>query len=502
MKDNQKQQRQNDITASTAASSPASEHLTSGMQGTNVVRRTCSSEGKVGRHHRTKTEPSASPVEVPQEDFELTSVESTLERIAEQARQYPEMAFTTLAHHIDVEMLCYAFNRLNPRSSPGIDRVTWEEYDRDLTKNLEKLHHRLVTRTYEPLPVRRVLIPKGPGKLRPLGLPALEDKIVAKAVSLLLEQIYEQDFSASSYGYRPGLSAHNALHDLRVQLQNLGVSHVIDCDLTAFFDTLQHGLLLKILRKRVKDKSILHLIKLWLKAGIMDGKELVFPTEGSPQGSVISPLLANIYLHEVLDEWIQTTVAAHCYGRIMFIRYADDFVIGCTHAEDVPRILKALVGRFKRYGLKINQEKTHVVPFQRPRRRPPGSPSDKPGRFSFLSFVHYWSKTRRGGYTIKRKSLSQRIARCCTALWKWCRENRHKPVDDQQETLAAKLRGMFYYYGLRCNFPALARIELHTYRSWHYWLNRRGGRRLTWPKYEVFVQVYPLPKPSILNPWV
>jgi group II intron reverse transcriptase/maturase len=234
------------------------------------------------------------------------------------------MAFTTLAHHLDVAMLESAFQRLNPKSAPGVDRVTWRAYKENLETSLETLHNKLVTETYSPQAVVRRLIPKGGGKFRPLGLPALEDKIVAKAVGMLLESIYEQDFYDFSHGFRPGRSPHQALHEVRQGLMGSRIGHVIDCDISSFFDNLEHDTLLAILRKRVKDGRVLKLIEMWLKAGILDGKEMVFPDKGSPQGSVISPLLANAYLHEVLDTWFETVVKAHCRGQVVLWRYADD----------------------------------------------------------------------------------------------------------------------------------------------------------------------------------
>ena len=307
-------------------------------QGTDSVRGTWSSEGEAGHHlgsnatDRPKTSSRKSPWQ-------------RLELIAAQAREYPDMAFTTLAHHLDVPFLERAFDRLNRNSAAGIDRVTWREYEENLIPKLEDLHARLVSREYEPQPVVRQWIPKSNGKLRPLGLPALEDKLVQRAVADLLESIYEQDFHEFSYGFRPGRSAHDALRDLRQGLQS-GIHHVIDCDISAFFDNLQHDKLLSILRQRVKDGRVLELIESWLKAGIMDGKELVFPDKGSPQGSVISPLLANVYLHEVLDTWFVEVVTAHCRGKVVLYRYADDFVIGCELESDARRIMATLPKRF------------------------------------------------------------------------------------------------------------------------------------------------------------
>jgi len=414
------------------------------------------------------------------------------------------MKFFTLAHHLDVAMLERAFWSLNPKSAAGVDGVTWQQYKRDLELNLEVLHEKLVTKTYQPEPVVRQWIPKSDGrKFRPLGIPALEDKIVAKAVALLLEQIYEQDFCDFSYGFRPGRSCHQASHDLRQGLLRDGVRYVIDCDISSFFDNLQHDELLAILRERVTDGRLLELIEMWLKAGIMDDRELVFPEKGSPQGSVISPLLANVYLHVVLDKWFAEVVAAHCHGKVMLIRYADDFVIGCQNEADARRIMEVLPKRFAKYGLEVNTEKTQLVRFAPPPRgsAPTGS-QGKPGTFSFLGFVYYWGKTWKGGHTIKRKTEGKRLRRSMQAFWQWCRDNRHRPLDEQYAILCAKLRGYYQYYGVRCNSRCLDLVFYTVERAWRYWLNRRGGRKLTWQAFGRLMARFPLPRPKITQPWV
>ena len=467
----------------------------SGSQGTSLVRGTWSSEGEAGRHPRSMVEEGGTSSPEP--------ILLRLDRIATQAREYPEMAFTTLAHLLDVLMLERAYWSLNPRSAPGVDRVTWDQYHEDLETNLEVLHEKLVNRTYAPQPVARRWIPKSNGKLRPLGLPALEDKIVAKAVSLLLEQIYEQDFCDFSYGFRPNRNCHQALHHLREGMLRNGIQYVIDCDISAFFDNLRHEELLTILRKRVNDGRVLELIGAWLKAGILEGKDLVFPEKGSPQGSVISPLLANVYLHEVLDTWFAKMVAAHCRGRVLLVRYADDFVIGCEREDDAQRTMKALPLRFAKYGLEVNAEKTKLVRFERPRRSAQRtSPGRKPDTFSFLGFTHYWGKTWKGGYTIKRKTEGKRLRRALTSIWEWCRANRHWPVEEQYVALCSKLHGYYRYYGVRCNNDCLKVVYYHALCAWRYWLNRRGGRKLTWEEFERLMASYSLPRPKIVQTWV
>jgi RNA-directed DNA polymerase len=461
-------------------------------QGTNAVRGTWQSEGTAGRHLRTTAgQGSGTPSPMP--------VSLRLERIATQAQQYPDMAFTTLAHHLDVAMLERAFRSLNPHSAPGVDRVTWHTYKENLATNLEALHEKLVHDTYSPQPVVRRLIPKGQGKLRPLGLPALEDKIVAKAVAMLLEAIYEQDFYDLSHGFRPGRSPHQALHEVRQGLLGGRMRQVIDCDISSFFDTLQHDRLLAMLRQRVKDGRVLKFIEQWLHAGILDGKEMVFPDKGSPQGSVLSPLLANVYLHEVLDTWFETVVKAHCRGQVVLYRYADDVLIGCELASDARRIMEVLPKRFAKYGLEINAEKTKLVAFGRPQRPASGG---KPGTFSFLGFVHYWGKTWRGGWTIKRKTEGKRLRRTQGEFWRWCRDNRHRPLQEQYALLCAKLRGYYQYYGIRCNSPCLDLVYYTATRAWRYWLNRRGGRQMTWRAFGRMMAAYALPQPKIVKGWV
>ncbi len=467
-------------------------------QGTPAVRGTWCSEGEAGRHLRTKAG-QAGDTPVGPGTPSPVPISQRLERIATQAREYPDMAFTTLAHHLDVAMLAHAFRSLNPQSAPGVDRVTWRTYKNNLETNLETLYEKLVNGTYCPQPVVRRLIPKGGGKLRPLGLPALEDKIVAKAVAMLMEAIYEQDFCDFSYGFRRGRSPHQALQEVRQGLLGSRIGYVIDCDISAFFDNLQHDTLLAILRKRVNDGRVLEFIELWLKAGILDGKEMVFPEKGSPQGSVISPLLANVYLHEVLDTWFETVVQAHCRGKVVLYRYADDFVIGCEWEEDARRIKEVLPKRFAKYGLEINTEKTKLVDFGRPQRSTSGR---KPGTFSFLGFVHYWGKTWRGSYTIKRKTEGKRLRRTLGEFWRWCRDNRHRPLQEQYASLCAKLRGYYQYYGIRCNSQCLDLVYHTATRAWRYWLNRRGGRKMTWRAFGRMMAAYPLLRPRIVKGWV
>jgi group II intron reverse transcriptase/maturase len=282
------------------------------------------------------------------------------------------------------------------------------------------------------------------------------------------------------------------------------VRWVLDCDVSSFFDNLRHDQLLAILRKRIKDGRLLKLIEMWLQAGIMDGKELVFPEKGSPQGSVISPILANIYLHEVLDSWMAEVVTAHCRGKVVMYRYADDFVIGCELETDARAIMAVLPKRFARYGLQINEEKTRLVDFRRPRwGYDPGKHGPPPDTYSFLGFTIYWGRTWKGGYTIKRKTETKRMVRTVRNLWQWCRDNRHRSLEEQYAVLCAKLRGHYQYYGVRCNSRCLEWVLDRLKRAWRYWLNRRGGRKkLSWTKLARLLEAFRLTRPKIMQPWV
>jgi group II intron reverse transcriptase/maturase len=464
-------------------------------QGTASARGTWNSEGDAGHHQPSPTEP--------QRTQSFTTVTSLLGWIASQAREYPQGTFTTLAHHLDEALLERAFWGLNPRSSPGIDRRTWQDYRGDLATHLEDLHTRLVRGTYRPQAVVRRWIHKSPGKFRPLGIPALEDKIVQGAVALLLAQIYEQDFYDFSYGFRLERSCHDALRAARQGMLS-GIGWVIDCDVKAFFDNLGHDQLLTFLRKRIQDGRILALIEMWLKAGILDGKDLVFPKKGSPQGSVISPLLANVYLHEVLDTWFAEVVKAHCDGKVVMYRYADDFVIGCELQSDAEKIMRALPKRFAKYGLQINEEKTRLVDFRRPRWGfDPKKHGPKPETFTFLGFTIYWGKTWRGGYAIKRKTETKRMIRTVRNIWQWCRDHRHDPLEEQYAILCAKLRGHYQYYGVRCNSRCMEWVLDRVKRAWRYWLNRRGGRKkLSWSTLDRLLAAFRLPPPKIMQPSV
>jgi group II intron reverse transcriptase/maturase len=426
------------------------------------------------------------------------TISTRLQRIAQQAVDYPEMVFTTLAHLMDVEWLREAY-RLTPKDrAAGVDGVTAREYAENLEENLPNLHERLRSGRYKAPPVERAWLEKEDGGKRPIGKPTFEDKIVQRAVVMLLGAIYEQEFHDFSYGFREGRSAHQALHELRQHCGCTNIGGIVDADVSGFFDNLDHGLLREFIKQRVNDGGILRLIGKWLNAGVLEEGILTYPERGTPQGGVVSPMLGNIFLHHVLDEWFVKEVKPRMKGRCFLIRFADDFVIGCELERDACRILEVLPKRFARFGLTIHPEKTALIQFSKPGSKS-GSDSGN-GTFDFLGFTHYWARSRRGSWVIKRSTARKRIRRVKKSLWQWCRNSRHRPLKEQHRILCQKLRGHFQYYAIRGNSCRLAAIFLHAKKAWRYWLSRRSHKSyISWEKFARLLQTYPLPRPRILH---
>lgn len=427
-----------------------------------------------------------------------TTVSTKLQRIAMLAKQAPGMGFTTLAHLIDLEWLREAYRRTRKDGATGVDGETAEQYAQALEENLQGLLNRMKSGSYRAPPVRRVHIPKGDGKTtRPLGIPTFEDKVLQRAVAMALEAIYEQDFLPCSYGFRPGRSAHQALQRLWETLMGTRGGWVLEVDIRKFFDTLDHARLQQIVQRRVRDGVLLRLIGKWLNAGILEEGEVTYPDQGTPQGGVISPLLANIYLHEVLDEWFEQEVKPRMKGRAELIRYADDFVICFTQEEDARRVTQVLPKRFEKYGLSLHPEKTQLLEF-RARRHGRNDPR-RPRSFDLLGFTHYWSKTRWGKPLVKRRTATSRMSRALRRMTEWCRLNRHLPLEEQHRTLTQKMRGHYGYYGIRGNFEAIATYAWEVVKRWRKWLARRTQGRLDWEKYNQILKRFPLPKPRIVH---
>jgi RNA-directed DNA polymerase len=431
-------------------------------------------------------------------------VSTKQQRIAELAKQSPEMGFTSLAHHIDLRWLYEAYLRVRPDGAAGVDGQTIADFNANLRGNLESLLNRAKSGTYRAPPVRRVHIPKGTGgDTRPIGIPTFEDKVLQRAVVMVLEAVYEQDFLNCSYGFRPGRSAHQALDAVWQQTMGIGGGWVLEVDIRKFFDNLDHAHLRELLRHRIRDGVLLHLIGKWLKAGVLEDGSLTFPEAGTPQGGVVSPLLANVYLHYVLDVWFEREVKPRLKGRAFLIRYADDFVMGFACEEDARRVLAVLPKRFGKYGLALHPDKTRLVPFQRP--SPKTTPSNssgrgEPGSFDLLGFTHYWGRSLRGYWVVKRKTAQDRLSRALTKIAQWCRLNRHQPLAEQHQTLAQKLRGHFAYYGITGNGSALSRFRAEVVGIWKKWLSRRRRHGfLSWIVYGRILERFPLPPAVVVH---
>lgn len=432
---------------------------------------------------------------------DLGSVSTRLHRIAELARQAPEMVIVTLAHHIDLAWMLEAYRRTRKDGAAGTDEVTASEYAEDLDGNLRSLLERFKSGTYFAPPVRRVQIPKGDGsKTRPIGIPTFEDKVLQRAVLMVLEAVYEQDFCDFSYGFRPNRSAHQAVDSLWHRLMEVSGGWVLEADISSFFDTLDHKNLRSFLDRRVRDGVIRKMIDKWLKAGVLEDGQLRRTPGGTPQGGVISPLLANVYLHEVLDRWFAEQVQPRMRGPAHLIRYADDFVMVFTEESDARRVMKVLAKRFAKYGLALHPEKTRLIEYGRTQGPRGGGGGWKPPTFDFLGFTHYWGKSRKGTLVVKRKTARPRFARSLKRVALWCKRNRHKPIADQHRYLSAVLLGHFSYYGLTGNGRALDEYRYQLVRIWRYWLRRRSQRRsLTWDRFGRFLKRQPLPPARVVH---
>ena len=424
-----------------------------------------------------------------------------LERIASLAKEKPEEALTTLAHHIDVDWMREAFRQTRKDGARGVDGRGAEEYMQQLEGNLESLLSRAKSGTYRAPPVRRVHIPKGDGKqTRPIGIPTFEDKVLQRAVAMVLEPIYEQLFYDFSYGFRPGRSAHQACEALQNTAVKMAGGWVLEVDISRFFDTLDHEHLRKILERRVRDGVILRLIGKWLNAGVLEGVELSRPEAGTPQGGVISPLLANIYLHEVVDDWFVREVQPRLKGRAALIRYADDLVFVFARKEDAERVLAVLPKRFGKYGLSLHPDKTRLVPFRRPDRDDDGN---GPGTFDFLGFTHYWGMSRKGNWAVMKSTAKDRFSRTLRHIRSWCRTHRHDDIEAQHRTLARKLNGHYAYYGVTLNHGALARLWHEVVLTWRKWLSRHSQKAyLSWARMTRLLERYPLPAPRIMHRYI
>jgi group II intron reverse transcriptase/maturase len=432
-------------------------------------------------------------------------VSTKLERIAELAKQMPGAGLTTLAHHIDRDWLHEAYRRTRKDGAVGVDGQTAAEYAERLEENLRSLLGRAKSGDhYRAPPVRRVHIPKGDGdKTRPIGIPAFEDKVLQRAVAMVLEAVYEQDFLDCSYGFRPGRSAHQALRAVWKQAMDLGGCWVLEADIEDFFCSVDRTWMREILRQRVQDGVLMRLIGKWMRAGVMEEGRVYHPETGVPQGGVISPILSNIYLHEVLDRWFADEVKPRLKGVAHLTRYADDFVLVFEREDDARRVQEVLPKRFGKYGLRLHPDKTRLVRFVPPTPEPPPEGATQQERtFDLLGLTLFWTKSRRGRWTVSQKTAKARFRRSLQRIAVWCREHRHERVRVQHLALSQKLRGHYAYYGVTGNFRALQRFFNQVVRVWWKWLGRRNDQELAWESMEAILLACPLPKPRIVHSYL
>jgi group II intron reverse transcriptase/maturase len=428
-----------------------------------------------------------------------TNLSTKRQRIAELARTKPGTALFLLHHVIDLEWMREAYELTRKDGATGIDGVTAAVYEAKLESNLLGLLARIKSGRYKAPPVRRSYIPKPDGSRRPLGIPTFEDKVAQRAIALVLEAVYEQDFRACSHGFRPGRSAHDALRVLFEVITWQRQHWVLDVDIRKYFDSIPHHHLRAFLDQRVTDGVIRRMIDKWLKAGVLEDGLLRLASEGTPQGGVISPLLSNIYLHHVLDQWFEDEVKPRLQGQASLVRYADDFVMTFESCRDAERVREVLDKRFGRYGLTLHPDKTRSIDF-RPQRRGGTPKGCSEPRFDFLGFTHTWGRSRKGKDVVRQTTAKNRLARALTAINEWCRDNRHQPLSWQHDRLSAKLMGHMAYYGRTGNIWQVGRYRQQVVKLWRKWLERRTrAKRLTWARFNAFLARQPLPRAMIVH---
>lgn len=391
---------------------------------------------------------------------------------------------------IDGPMLYRCWQRIRKNAAYGVDKVSAEEYGKHLLGNIRQLVDRLKRKSYRARLIRRHYIPKGNGKMRPLGIPVVEDKLLQLAVVEILQAIYEQDFLRCSYGYRPKVGALDAVDKLTIKLQFGRYGRVVEADIKGFFDNIDHERLLKMLGERIDDKALLRLIGKWLKAGVLDTNgEVIHPAAGTPQGGIVSPILANIYLHYCLDEWFQHVVKKHCRGEACLIRYADDFVCAFEREGDAERFYQVLGKRLEKFGLELSAEKTRVIAFDRQSKRE---------GFEFLGFEFRWGKDRQGKAHLKRRTSRKKLRNSLDRFTEWCRQKRHWPIKDWFKELKPKLQGYYNYYGVSGNYASLQQFFGEAMQILRKWLNRRSQRKsYSWEGFRALIEHFQVPRPSI-----
>ena len=432
-----------------------------------------------------------------EETLGSTNTSTKQQWIAEQARKHPERVFTSLHHLIDIDWMREAHRRTRKDAAAGVDGVMAADYETDLEANLERLLERMKSSSYVAPPVRRHYIPKADGTKRPLGIPTFEDKIAQRAILMLMEPIYEADFHSCSYGFRPGHSAHGALRDLRSGILDVGHRWIFDADIKNYFGSIDHGHLWAFLDLRIRDGVVRRMIDNWLEAGVLDSGVLHRTETGMPPGGVISPLISNLYLHHVLDDWFERTVTPRLQGSCRLVRFADDFVIAFSDRQSGQRVLGVLGKRLGRYGLALHPTKTRFVDFRRASAKGHGSS----GTFDFLGFTHLWGRSRRGYHIVRQVTAKDRYARAVKSVFDWCKRHRHLPLTDPCEHLVQSIRGHCSYYGLTGNGKRLGGFRYEAIRAWRKWLARRSrSGTLTWQRMNAILLTHPpLPAKVVLS---
>lgn len=433
--------------------------------------------------------------------FKQEEMETKLSRLSELSSKEGRIRFTSLIHLINEANLKACFWELKRNKAPGVDWISWDEYCKDLDDRIGELHSRMLKWQYRPQPVRRVYIPKSNGGKRPLGIPAIEDKMVQMMMTKIMTAIYEPLFLDCSYGFRPGRSAHKALRTLNREMYGQPVSYVIDADIKGFFDNVDHKWLVKFLEHKIADKNMVRLIVRFLKSGIMEDGKRAASRLGTPQGGILSPILANIYLHYVLDVWFTHHVRPRMRGYCILIRYADDFVILARYREDAQKLLGWLGDRLKRFGLSLCEEKSGLVEFGRFADERSKRKGQRPGTFDFLGFTHFVSKTREGRFKVGRKTTKKKFGANLKRMSQWLRQVRNTfPIAEIWKLLGVKVSGYYRYYGVSENYNSLKRYDYELKRLVFKWMNRRSERKsFTWEQFKRYLCLYPLPNPKIYH---
>jgi len=424
-----------------------------------------------------------------------------LERIAGRAQRESQCRFIALAHLLDEEFLKECFNKLERNRAGGIDGVSWQEYGKQLEGNIKRLVERMKAKRYKPKPALRVYIPKDEHSKRPLGLPAVEDKIVQKGIACILEAIYEQDFLDSSYGFRPGRDCHQALKAVNTAFTQEPINHVVEADIKGFFDNVSHERLMEFLGRRINDPSLLLLIQRFLKAGYVEDGKQYETEEGTPQGGNLSPMLSNIFLHYVLDEWLEKEIKPRMRGVIRLARYADDFVCMAQYADEAEEVMTAMKARFAEYGLELNAEKSRVISFGRYEEENARRQNRKASTFDFLGFTHYCGRSRKGRFLLGRKTSGKKFRKKCGELNAWLKAVRNVcPAKEWWQVLKAKVTGHYRYYGVSGNYAMIRRYHVETLRLAMRWLNRRSQKkRFNRESFWLYLKRHPLPTPKIVH---